>query len=139
MKTKTYQAIRYLYYDIDVRTEDGRKVSCAFVNGTRYPSFTPGRFQTNDPQVAKALEDHRNFGVEYNLIDGKPSSFEDPAKKEVAPEDMPEMVHEVFTAQQAKEWLKENRGATNEQVKNVDAINSFCEKANVQFPDWEQK
>jgi hypothetical protein len=130
---KTYIAKGYTYFDITVKTEDGNHIDVCLINGKVGQLNIPAKYSTSDPLIQKAIEANPVFKEKIiTLKEGK-------VVPEVVKEEKDEKVqYGIFTAQEAKEWLKENKGATNAEVKNIAAIDIFCEKHDIGFPDWER-
>lgn len=140
MKIKVYQAINAVDLGLKVKTDDGRKVYCHFTNGRTYPTLEGGKFRTSDPQVQRALETNPAYRRMY-VIEGETFI---PEAESILPGMFPagdvgvtdELVYGVKNAGEARVWLKENKKATLNDIRNVDAIDEFCAKVKVVFPDW---
>lgn len=142
MKTKTYIATKATSLGLAILTKDKKRLYCKFINGKTYPVFEGGKFRTNKPVEQEAIETHPAYGDLF-ILDGE-SYTPDPWKEVVIPGGLPpgdigvtdELVYHVGNMMEARKWLKENKGAKNADLVNTKAIDKYCEKVKVVFPDW---
>jgi hypothetical protein len=139
---KVYQALTMV--DLGLKVEvpgEKRRAYCHFTNGRSYPEFVGGKFRTTDRKIQQALESHPAYGSLFVLEgqSGEPD-VEDFTFAGIPPAGdhgiTDELVYHVSNAGQAKQWLKENKGAKPADMKNIQAIDEFCAKVKVVFPDW---
>jgi len=146
MANKTYQLINWLSMNLKLTLPDDRSTRVLFAGGKMYPKWFPGRFSTDDKEIQKALESHKWFNTEYRLTQSSGEKFDArPVSNSSAPglpqggndDTLNEIIYEgIVTAKEVKRYLIEKKGASPGQVKNVDAIDKFCEEHHIVFMDW---
>jgi hypothetical protein len=140
MIIKVYQAVSATDLGLKVILKDGSKTYCHFINGTKYPTLQGGKFRTKNAKVQAALESHPAYGKLFVLEgeSGEPDAVSIPGTfpgGDIGITD--ELVYHVKTAGEARVWLRDNKGAKPNDIKNIQAIDEFCAKVKVVFPDWQ--
>lgn len=91
---KRYQLIKFkglsTHFDVN-----GQSIQVSFKGGVNKPYFLPGRFDTTNPELQKAIEESAGYNVDYKLVysEEEPESVmapEIPAEETQAPEETPE-------------------------------------------------
>jgi len=132
---KVYQAIQFLKLTTYIKI-DGKDFEVEFTGGVKSPRRENGKYSTIDPKVQQALEDSPAYGIKWRLVydSGEPEA---PSFVEEKEEVDLKIVDEVTTAQEAKDYLKnEYELGWKEVPKNTTEIKDFAKQHRITFPKW---
>lgn len=132
--TKTYQLLSGTILRTTISI-DGKEVSVRFAGGVAKPDGSISRYgslTTDDAKLQEAIEKDSQYNKRFTCTY---KSSAKPKKEDVTTDDL-EKITGITNTQSAIEWLRENRGYSNDGKPSSSEVKAAATEYKVVFTDW---